>query len=104
MRIVLCPPSRDLNSAALGLDLGEVVARALSQERPVCVDLSHVIRMTPSYSNAFIMTILERVPRPVIQQSLQIENASELVVQSINKAIDRYDRGIRLTNQRPKSA
>ncbi len=68
------------------------------------MDLQRVERMTSSFANALVMTILDGVPRQVVRDRLNLQNASEVVEESINRAIERFDQGVRLTIQRPRTA
>lgn len=89
-----------LNTAPSGLDLAAEVASLLSQAESVRVDFSLVERATPSFANAFMMTLLHQFDRDVIRRNVHIENARSCVISALNTSIKRYDAGIRLSSQR----
>lgn len=93
-----------LNTVASGLSLARDIVAALRCGRAVALDMSTVERMTPSFANALVMTILDAVGLPVFRAQLQMSTVSPVVQDAWAKAIERYERGIRLTTQRPGAA
>lgn len=87
-----------LNSAGAGADLARAV---LSCADPVLVlDFSDVQVITPSFANAFIMTLLAECSVEELRARLSMTNRSNSVIEALNTAVVRYQRGIRLSGQR----
>ena len=101
---VVQPEGSTLNTVLTGLRLAERVVGALKAGRSVFLDLRGVERLTPSFANAVVMTILDAVGIDEFRSKLRVEIASPLVAEGWSKAIERYERGIRLTTQRSNVA
>jgi hypothetical protein len=93
-----------LNSAGEGLVLAHDVVVAVQSGRTVELNASGVERMTPSYANVLVMTLMEQLGTDLFRSKVRLINADEFVIESWDKAADRYARGIRLSTQRPSSA
>lgn len=93
-----------LNTVSKGLELAERIVTALKLGRSVTLDFADAERLTPSFANAVVMTILDAVGIEGFRSKLRMETASPLVKESWAKAIERYERGIRLTTQRSNVA
>jgi anti-anti-sigma regulatory factor len=87
-------------SAALGEELAERIAAHLAARESVLVDCSHVESMSPSFANALVMTLLDRIDLDTLRRECRFVNRSELVVQAMNTAAQRFQAGIRLSGQR----
>ncbi|MEM8757233.1 MAG: DUF4325 domain-containing protein [Planctomycetota bacterium] len=88
-----------LRSAANGSALAEQILRLLDAGDHVEVDMASVEAMTPSYANALVMTLLDRVPLEQLKVSCQFTNRNAHVVNAMNTAANRYLSGIRLSSQ-----
>lgn len=93
-----------LNTPEAGLSLAELVAQALGSGEAVRVDFARFDRATPSFANAFMMTLLHQFERDVLRSNVHIDNACPAIIDSLNTSISRYDRGIRLSSQRTPAA
>ena len=93
-----------LNTVGAGLLLASQAVTALGRGDPVCIDLSPAERMTPSFANALVMTILEAVGEREFESRVTLRASSDLVREAWSKAVERYKRGIRLSTQRPGAA
>jgi hypothetical protein len=89
---------RVLNRASAGLELAKSVLDHLAAHESVELDFSPVDRITPSFANAFVMTILaandSRLP-----ENLFLLNRNDLVEKEISLSISAYSRGLRLSTQ-----
>jgi hypothetical protein len=88
-----------LNSALSGLSLAEGIVSLIRQGKSIEVDLSAAERMTASYANALMMTLLEQFPVDQVKEQVRFENVAEPVAESISAAIERFKRGLRLSTQ-----
>jgi hypothetical protein len=98
------PAGPTLNTVPAGLDLAVRIVELLKRERHAVLDFAEVERLTPSFANALVMTILDAVGLDELERKLRVANASPLVSESWFKAIERYQRGIRLSTQRQNVA
>lgn len=89
-----------LRSATEGMSLAAAVLRALDAGQPVRIDFSSVEIMTPSFANAFVMLLLERYEVPQLRERCEFLNRTDHVVMAMNRSVERYQQGIRLTTQR----
>ena len=89
-----------LSRAIHGLQLAEDVLRALREVETISIDFADVHRMTPSFANAFIMTLLEQLSIDEAKRRVSFLDLHENVAASINQSIHRYRKGIRLSTQR----
>jgi hypothetical protein len=92
------------NTVSAGLDLARRVVTALTAGHTVQLDLQSVERLTPSFANALVMTILEGVGPDTFSSRLRVRFGSEFVEDGWRKAVERYERGVRLTTQREGAA
>lgn len=97
--ITIRPETRVLLSAASGLEMAEKLLAALTAEQAAVLDLETVESMSPSFVNALVMTLLESVPREVLRARLSVRNTRSGVIRAINRSIERYDDGVRLSTQ-----
>ncbi len=98
------PTEQSLNTVGAGLSLAEQIVSALRNGGVVQVDLTAAERMTPSFANALVMTVLDAVGEEEFRARVSVSHSSELVAEAWTKAVQRYARGIRLTTQRPGAA
>ena len=81
---------------------GEALARnaisACQSSEEVRVDFEGVRYMTPSFANGFVMTILHEMGEWWIR--FRVVNRNESVSDALDRATDRYKKGIRLSTQR----
>ena len=89
-----------LRSSIDGANLAATVLRALDDGETVRIDFSGVEIMTPSFANAFVMLLLERHEVPQLRERCEFLNRSDHVVCAMNRSVERYRQGIRLTTQR----
>ncbi|MCC5785611.1 MAG: STAS-like domain-containing protein [Phycisphaerales bacterium] len=89
-----------LRSSIDGANLAATVLRALDDGETVCIEFSGVEIMTPSFANAFVMLLLERYEVPQLRERCEFLNRSDHVVCAMNRSVERYQQGIRLTTQR----
>lgn len=101
---IVKPAGPALNTVGDGLALAELLVTAVSAGERVELDFSLVERMTPSFANAVVMTVYERVSAEVGKSAIQVRHASQAVEHAWTKAEDRFCRGIRLSTQQPRSA
>ena len=92
------------NTVSAGLDLAERVVSTIRDGYIVLLDLKGVERLTPSFANALVMTIIESVGDVAFRTKLSVVFGSELVEEGWRKAVQRYERGVRLTTQREGAA
>ena len=92
------------NTVPAGLELAQRVVSAIQAGNTVCLDLTKVERLTPSFANALVMTILEAVGPDAFKSKLRLVFGSEFVESSWGQAVQRYERGVRLTTQREGAA
>lgn len=90
-----------LRSADYGASLAEDFIAALADFDRLIVDFAEVEIMTPSFTNALVMRLLERLPLSELQQRCIFENRSQHVIRAMNRAVTRYQSGIRLSSQAP---
>jgi len=98
------PDNSVLRSPNVGESLADEISHALRDSDKVCVDFACVENMSPSFANAFIMTLLADFPLSELRARCEFVNRSESVVDMMNRAIRRFQSGIRLTTQRPHAA
>lgn len=103
--LTLRPQSHALRSASEGLEMAqEIIARIRANER-VRVDLAAVEMMSPSFANTLVMTLLEQFTVDQLRANCEFANRTDVVIEAMNRAVQRYQSGIRLTTQRlPMSA
>jgi len=100
MTVVIHATPMVLNTAPSGLNLAAEVASLLSQTESVRVDFSLVERATPSFANAFMMTLLHQFNRDFLRNNIEFSNTRPAVAAAINASIRRYESGVRLSSQR----
>lgn len=100
----ILPKGPSLNSAATGLELAEQASGTLRAGGVVQIDLQDIERMTASFANALVMTLLDAFGVAEFERRVLPINATPFVLESWSAAVDRYRRGIRLTTQRPGAA
>ena len=98
MVVDLIAQSDVLNSASRGLALAADVAARLQHVDAVEIDVRAVVRVTPSFANAFVMTVLAEFP-DALSRRVRFVNAEAFVELAFRQAADRYARGIRLSSQ-----
>lgn len=97
-------PGPALNSGAAGLSLAIEALSAVGAEGVVRLDFGAVERMTASFANALVMTLLAELGEEALISRVALVSASDAVLAEWRRAIERYQRGIRLSTQRPGAA
>ncbi len=88
-----------LNTVSAGLQMATETVSALQRGESVRLDLTAAQRMTPSFANALVMSILAAVGLDQFREHVFVATTSDLVQEAWDKAFDRYQRGIRLSTQ-----
>lgn len=88
-----------LNSATAGEALAAQVIDAIVNSDVVHVDFSAVERMTPSFSNTFVLRCIDAVGCDVFQNIVVDASAPQHVRDAIQRSIKRYCSGARLSDQ-----
>lgn len=88
------------NSAERGLEVARAVLEALNCERIVHLNASETVRMTPSFINALVFTVMAEHPNENFRCRVHFIDASPLVSDQLATAVSRFTRGIRLSSQR----
>lgn len=88
-----------MNSATAGLALAAQVLDRMAFSDICEIDFSHAERMTPSFANAFVMTVLVQHPRAFADQRIVLYHANKAVSHAVERSIDRFARGVRLSTQ-----
>ena len=88
-----------LNHADRGLALARLILDRLNAGQTLTLDFARVERVTPSFANAFIMTLLEAAPVETLREAVKMVNRNDTVAVAINDSVRRYRRGIRLSTQ-----
>jgi hypothetical protein len=89
-----------MNSPDGGLSLAYNLLDRLSQGDDVRLDFDGVGRITPSFSNAFVMTLLQRLSLEGFRARIQMVNQNAGVQTAIAESIRLYESGVRLSTQR----
>lgn len=93
-------PDASLNTPEAGRALAVRVLNALDEGAEVHVALHEAERITPSYANTFVFLVAERCGCDAFEDRIHVE-ADERIVIAIEKSLDRFCRGIRLSSQSP---
>lgn len=96
--------AKTLNTVAAGLAIAARIIEHVRSGVVVQVSLVAAERMTPSFANALVMTLIESLGIEAFRARVRLEAKADSVREQWNAAIDRYERGIRLTTQRPGAA
>ncbi|MFN0011797.1 MAG: hypothetical protein ACKVS8_09165 [Phycisphaerales bacterium] len=102
--VVIHLPGPSLVSAGAGLEHAAAVLAALARVGRVQLDATAAERMTPSFANALVMSILDAIGQSDFERRVELVGGPENLRENWNKAVDRYGRGIRLSTQRPRAA
>lgn len=94
-------PSTSLRAAANAEDMAAQILRAIRDGHQVRVHLASVEIMTPSFANTLIMTLLASVPLDQLRCACEFVDRTPSVVETMNRAAERYLRGVRLSAQLP---
>ncbi len=97
-------PGPALNSGAMGISLAEKILSIVQSDGQISLDFAQVERMTASFTNALVMTLLEALGGDELDERVLRESAANGVLAEWQRAVDRYGRGIRLSTQRPGAA
>ena len=92
-----------LNSASRGLEIAQEVLVRLERRERVVIDGAGAERMTPSFSNALIFTLAEKVGLDRLRTDFEMSGCTAIIQQAVEASISRYERGIRLSTQPPAS-
>ena len=94
-----------LNSATDGLKYAEdVVAQLRISDEPIHVSFADIDRVTPSFANAFVMTLMEQLGLDRMKTHVRVVDAAPHIVATLAKSVQRYQSGIRLSTQRLPAA
>ncbi len=88
-----------LNSATSGYDLALSVLECLRRDDSVEIDARLVTRVTPSFANSLVMSVLDEFPEAFSSRRCLIV-ADPHVLASFEASMSRFARGIRLSTQR----
>jgi hypothetical protein len=102
--MVLVFPQSHLRSAGDGERLACAIVETLRSDQCVYLDLANVESMTPSYANTLVMTVLHAMDTNELPSRIQLKNLCEPVSHAIQRAVQRYQSGIRLSTQRVPQA
>lgn len=89
-----------LRSTGLGEELATQLTNILNSGESVRIDCAKVEMMTPSFANTVLMNLLERFSMSDLRARCQFVNRCDVVVETMNCAVQRYEHGIRLSTQR----
>lgn len=95
------PLSTSLTTSTNGEQLANAVLLTIRAGEEVEIDFVDVEVMTPSFANAFVMTLLAQLSLDEIRRHCVMANRPQLVVDLLNRAVTRYQKGIRLSVQLP---
>ncbi len=101
MQHIITQHDEVLNSAVAGAELAAQVESAIAASDRVILDLSNVRRVTPSFANAFVMNVLEVTRAASLSSVVDVQSNQPIVLSAFADAESRYQRGIRLSSQRP---
>lgn len=97
--------SNALRSASEALDTAREILAHLREAERIRIDFAVVEMMSPSFANALVMTLLEQFTVDQLRARCEFANRNDVVIAAMNRAVQRYQSGIRLTTQRlPLSA
>lgn len=88
-----------LRSATDGAQLAQEILSALANHEYVFIDFASVEVMTPSFANTLMMRLLAAYSVEELQAKCALANRSEHVAASMNRSIERFKKGIRLSSQ-----
>lgn len=91
-------------SAAAGVEHAAAALAALARGGRVQLDATDADRMTPSFANALVMSILDAIGQSDFERRVELVGGPENLRENWDKAVERYGRGIRLSTQRPHAA
>lgn len=89
-----------MRSAQCGEQMANAVLSHLAGGVDVRVDFAAVETMTPSFANTFLMLLLETYPIETLRARCDFANRSPHVVRVMNRAVLRFQAGIRLSTHR----
>ncbi len=91
-----------LDDGDAGVELGQRVVVLLKEgDGQVALSFEGVRYMSPTYVNAFVMTVVHEVGVDMFRSRVETVNASERNVDAIERSVVRYEKGIRLSHQDP---
>lgn len=93
-----------LNTVTAGITVAHAAVAALQAGATVRIDMTQAERMTPSFANALVMTILDAVGSATFNARVCPVFSTPAVQEAWNKAVERYNRGLRLSNQQSGAA
>jgi len=91
-----------LNRASAGLALAHQVLDAHAYADVITLEFSAVDRMTPSFANAFMMSI--KAASENVSQRIIMLHRNEQVIHALEESARRFDPGLRLSIQQPALA
>lgn len=92
-----------LRLASEGELLAAKVSELLRHGETVRLDFATVEVITPSFANTLVMLLLEHHSLAVLKERCFFENRSQVVINAMNAAVIRYQKGIRLSILPPAS-
>lgn len=84
--------------ASEGATVARDVLDRLDSFARVAVDCGKPSRMTPSFANGLIFTLMESLPPDALKSRVGIFNANASVRESLREAVLRYRRGVRFNS------
>lgn len=97
-RILITDRALKLSSNAT--ELAESVISALDRNEKIVIDFAAVETITPSFSNALILCLLEKFSLEKLRSDCEFANRSDFVIATMNKSVIRYQCGARLLPKR----
>ena len=95
---------RILKSAGDGLELAHEILSDLQLHESVALDFSQTEFITPSFTNALVLTLVHALGTDVFKERVCLSGVSSSVRSSLDRSVQRYERGIRLSSQHAVSA
>lgn len=90
---------RILSSASEGIRLADDVIEQLRSHDRVHLDFAFVQFMTPSFTNALVMSLLHVLSADDFAARVEFDNTSERIEASLQRSQQRFEAGIRLSGQ-----
>jgi len=93
-----------LQTASQGRELANRVLLGLDKHDTVLIDVSASRRATTSFANTFIMTLLDKMPQSILRERVRFEPMNPNVASALNRAVQLYNSGVRLSTQEVSAA
>lgn len=89
----------ELRSASAGAALADAILATIERDQLAKVEFSEVEIMTPSFTNSLVMRLLEQHDLAQLRAKCHFVNRSPHVIDVMNRAVLRFQGGIRLSSQ-----